>query len=120
MPEDYVPYWDFNILVSDTTKDSSAASIAPSALLALARLVKDKTVTMRYERIASKILNSLTKNYLTKDKNEPGILMHGCFDKPRDLGVDNCTIFSDYYYLEGLAKEENRLFRRQQIQHKVF
>lgn len=104
LPEDYVPYWDFNILVSDTTKDSSAASIAASALLALARLVKDKTVTMRYERIASKILNSLTKNYLIKDKNEPGILMHGCFDKPRDLGVDNCTIFGDYYYLEGLTK----------------
>jgi unsaturated chondroitin disaccharide hydrolase len=104
LPEDYVPYWDFNIPVSDTTKDSSAAAIASSSLLDLARLVKDKTAVMRYERIASKILELLTKNYLTKGWDKPGILMHGCLDKPVGLAIDSCTSFGDYYFVEALIK----------------
>lgn len=89
LPEDYVPYWDFNEPdIPNTVKDSSGAAIACSALLDLARLVKDKTVAMRYKKTASKILESLTRNYLTKDKNEPGILIHGCLDKPMGLGIE--------------------------------
>lgn len=65
---------------------------------------KDRTKAERYEKTACKISESLTKNYLTKGKNELGILMHGCFDKPCGLGVDSCTIFGDYYYMEELTK----------------
>lgn len=104
LPEDYVPYWDFNTRIYDTTKDSSAAAIASSALLDIAKVEKDKTAAMRYERSAYKILESLTKNYLIKGRNDPGILMHSCFDKPRGLATDNCTIFGDYYYMDALAK----------------
>jgi unsaturated chondroitin disaccharide hydrolase len=104
LPADCVPYWDFNTRIYDTTKDSSAAAIASSTLLDLAKVEKDKNAAMRYERSAYKILESLTKHYLTKGRNEPGILMHNCFDKPRGLATDNCTIFGDYYYMGALTK----------------
>jgi len=93
-----VPYWDLNAPISDTTKDSSAAAIASSALLDLARLVKEKNTSKLYNEIAWKILESLTKNYLTKGWDKPGILMHGCLDKHLSLAIDSCTIFGDYYF----------------------
>jgi len=105
LPDDYIPYWDFNDPeIPNAVKDSSAASIAASALLDLVRFVKEKAVAIRYRKTASKILQSLTKNYLAKDKNKPGILIHGCLDKPMGLGIDGCTIFGDYYYMEALTK----------------
>jgi unsaturated chondroitin disaccharide hydrolase len=105
LPGDFVPYWDFdNQKIPNTVKDSSAAAIASSALLDLARLERDETVAMRYKKTASKILQSLTKSYLAKDKNEPGILMHGCLDKPMGLSIDSCTTFGDYYCMEALIK----------------
>ncbi len=99
LPEDYVPYWDFND-PEKSVKDSSAAAIASSGLLTLSNLSRQE----RFKEIAMKILNSLSsKQYLAKGDGD-GILKHGCFHKPAGLGVDECLIWGDYYFVEALMK----------------
>ena len=105
-PLDYVPYWDFNdSAISNTVKDSSAAAITASGLLDLANVVPDKIKAEKYEQMACSIFGSLTKNYLSiRSDSQVGILLHGCFHKPKNVAIDNSLIFGDYYYMEALTK----------------
>jgi len=103
LPEDYVPYWDFND-PKKSVKDSSAAAIASSGLLTLSNLSQQE----KFKEIAVRILNSLSKNYLANE-NEDGILKHGCFHKPAGIGVDECLIWGDYYFMEALMKIRGEL-----------
>ena len=64
LPEDYVPYWDFNDpAIPDAPRDASAACVVASALLELSTyLPGDKGE--RYKDAAMKMLKSLsTENY---------------------------------------------------------
>jgi unsaturated chondroitin disaccharide hydrolase len=108
-PSDYVPYWDFNDPeIPNTLKDSSAAAITASEMLDLSDVELDKTKAGNYEETACKILESLTKNYLTKGKAAPGILMHGCFDKPDNVvAVDNSLFNMGGLLLYGSVSQAN-------------
>jgi unsaturated chondroitin disaccharide hydrolase len=87
LPEDYVPYWDFNDpKIPNAVKDSSAAAIASSVLLSLYESNRKE----RYKEVARKILNSLSSNYLSEE--DEGILKHGCFYKSEEMGVDESLI----------------------------
>lgn len=98
-PDDYVPYWDFNdTAIPNTVKDSSAAAIACSGLLTLSGSEEGK----RFRSFALQIFDSLSRNYLSEGQD--GILKHGCYDKPANVGVDEALIWGDYYFVESLTK----------------
>jgi unsaturated chondroitin disaccharide hydrolase len=97
LPDDYVPYWDFND-PNPSVKDSSAAAIACSGLVTLYELTSKE----KYKEIASKILISLSTNYLSEEGD--GILKHGCFYKPKNIGVDESLMWGDYYFVEAIIK----------------
>ena len=98
LPEDCVPYWDFDDTEKDV-KDSSAGAIATSALLDLSKLSGKE----EFRQAAINILSSLCNNNL-KGAEEDGILAHGCFHKPENEGVDESLIWGDYYFMESLIK----------------
>ena len=33
-----------------------------------------------------------------------GLLLHGVYSKPDGIGVDECMIWGDYYYMEALFR----------------
>jgi unsaturated chondroitin disaccharide hydrolase len=98
LPDDYVPYWDFDDPKKET-KDSSAGAIAASGLLDLSELSEKE----KFKEVAINILNSLCDNYLCEEDKE-GILAHGCFHKPAGVGVDEGLIWGDYYFIEAMMK----------------
>ena len=107
VPDDYVPYWDFDAPhAADTPRDSSAAALSAGGLWELSSLVKDKGRAARFRTAAIKTLDSLTARYLASgDARENGrILVHATTWKSRGLGVDESLIVGDYYYLELLLK----------------
>jgi len=106
LPEDYVPYWDFQAPESpDEPKDTSAAAIAASGLLELETLVRDAAKKEKYHSAAVNILKSLSSSeYLAKGTNSSGILLHGVANKPGNSGVDVSLIYGDYYFLEALLR----------------
>ncbi len=106
LPDDMVPYWDYDISDSDVKwKDSSAAAIMCYGLLQYCLECPSDENRVKYEQLGLKILHSLATIYsVTPLDSEPGLLRRGCFHAPKDFAVSACLVFGDYYYLEALLK----------------
>lgn len=102
LPEDLVPYWDFNApSIPNEPRDASAACIAASALVELAGL----TGNVYYLQAANNILSSLAQNYLYPIREEnPFMIKHCTGAKPANSEVDVPLIYADYYFLEALLR----------------
>lgn len=118
LPADQVPYWDFDApkipreqYPNALVRDSSAAAIAASGLLDLARFEDDPALAGNYLDASRRMLASLSApEYLTRGSGAMGIIRHGCqFFKRQDRdpdNIDSCNIWGDYYYMEALDKLE--------------
>ena len=103
LPNDLIPYWDFNDpSIPNTPRDASAAAVVASALLELSSLNTDALISEKYKGIAIKMLQSLSSDmYLSKDKND-AFLLHSTGNKPKNKEVDVSIIYADYYFIEAL------------------
>jgi len=108
LPDDYVPYWDFDVDDESLNwRDSSAAAIMASGLLRLSGQ-PDRGPS----RLGLNILRSLFENYSVAERaREPSLLRHGCFHAPEKIAVDNGLIWGDYFYLEALVRAQRILAR---------
>ncbi len=107
MPEDMIPYWDFNAPdIPEANRDASAAAIMASAFLELANYVEPDR-TERYREAAKTMLYSLGTNYRAeKGENGNFILKHSVGHLPADSEVDVPLTYADYYFIEGLMRLE--------------
>ncbi len=105
MPEDLVPYWDYNAPgIPNEPRDVSAAAIMASALYELCRY-SEKGVY--YKEKADKIMLSLGCTYASAPGENYGfILGHSVGAKPMDSEVDVPLNYADYYYLEALLRKK--------------
>ena len=57
-----------------------------------------------------RILGSLIDGYSTVDatRSPTRCILHGVYDKPKGIGVDEGTLWGDYFYLEALARATHR------------
>ncbi len=119
LPEDFIPYWDFNAPdIPDAPKDASAACVVASALLELSTFVTDKTKTEEYKTKAEKMLASLSsEKYQSRNVNNM-FLLHSTGHKPNGGEVDASIIYADYYYIEALLRLK-RLKEGKQLNDKL-
>ncbi|TKG96611.1 glucuronyl hydrolase [Puteibacter caeruleilacunae] len=105
LPEDGIPYWDFNAPdIPNAPKDASAAAVAASGMLELSQLVKNNDLSSKYFEQAKKILMLLsTDHYLSNDK-DVSFIQHSTGHKPKESEVDVPIVYGDYYYLEALMR----------------
>ena len=105
LPDDFVPYWDFNASnIPDEEKDVSSAAIAASGLLELSTLVIELEDRERYWNAAVDILTSLSSIYLTEGTNSSGILQHGVGNWNKGTEIDVSLIYADYYFIEAMLR----------------
>jgi len=106
LPEDMVPYWDFNDpMIPNASKDASAAAVVASALIELSGYVEgDKG--QQYLDDAKAMLESLHLNYRSGDIN-PSFLLHSTGHRPAGSEIDYSIIYADYYYIEALLRLKN-------------
>lgn len=103
LPEDMVPYWDFNDpKIPNVSKDASAAAVVASALIELSTYL-DGEASARYLNQAKEMLESLDKNYRGGDAC-PAFLLHSTGHRPAGSEIDYAIIYADYYYLEALLR----------------
>lgn len=103
LPDDYVPYWDFNAPdIPNAPRDASAAAITASALLELSTFVKNGKGD-HYRDMAIKMLKSLHDNYQSGKQN-PSFLLHSTGHWPAKSEIDASIIYADYYYIEALIR----------------
>lgn len=106
LPEDGIPYWDFNDpAIPNAPRDVSAAAIVSSALVELYGYTKNDT----YLNYSKKVVNSLeSENYLLNESIQaPFILDHSTGNWPKKDEVDEPIVYGDYYFLETLLRLKN-------------
>ena len=104
LPEDYVPYWDFDAPgIPDAPRDASAAAIVASALLELAGYVQGEKGA-GYKEAAIKMLQSLSSEAYQSRTSKPSFLLHSTGHWPCHSEVDASIIYADYYYIEALLR----------------
>ncbi len=111
IPPDLVPYWDLIFSPgSAEPRDSSAAAIAAGGLLAAAHCLP-LAEGAAYELLARRMLYSLASRYaVTGHRPGFGQLRHGTYSKKSPFnigvsdGVDECTGWGDYFYMEALTR----------------
>jgi len=102
MPEDLIPYWDFNApKIPNEPKDVSAATIATSALLELMQY--DTANKEKYLDWADKVLLSLNQpQYQTQAI--PFFLAQSTGHLPGNSEINVPICYADYYYVETLLR----------------
>jgi unsaturated chondroitin disaccharide hydrolase len=106
MPEDLVPYWDYNAPnIPNEPKDVSAATIMSSALFELSTMVPERSDY--YLEMANKILNNVSANYRSEPGTNKGFLLdHSTGHLPGNHEIDVPIIYADYYFLEALIRRD--------------
>lgn len=86
--------------------ESSAAAIAASGMLNLAKLTGDPVRGRLYRDYALRILDTLTgpEFLAVETPGWEGILKHGMYHQRKGLGVDESVMWGEYFFLEALSK----------------
>jgi unsaturated chondroitin disaccharide hydrolase len=100
------PPWDFDDPSDNPTEDSSAAAIMAAALLDVGALHPDPSQRRRWTNEGARLLEGLARDYLARDPGRRGLLLHGCYSKPHNIGADAAVAFGDYYFIEAIARLE--------------
>ncbi|ABX41318.1 glycoside hydrolase family 88 protein [Lachnoclostridium phytofermentans] len=111
LPEDLIPYWDFDFDTgSNEPRDSSAGAIACCGMLEMAKYMTNED-SLYYTEMAKKILKALVDRcQVTDTALSNGLLLHGTYakDSPNNpchnRGVDECNTWGDYFFLEALVR----------------
>lgn len=106
LPEDLVPYWDFDALnIPNELRDVSAAAITASALYELSVFSGNK----EYKVTADKIMKTLSSPAYRAEigKNHHFLLMHSVGSFPDRAEIDVPLNYADYYYLEALNRKRD-------------
>ena len=106
MPEDLIPYWDFDCPdIPDTYRDVSAGAIMASALYELFGF----TGNDMYKEKADKMIESLSSPAYRAAQGTNGgfILMHSVGSIPHGSCIDVPLNYADYYFLEALIRKGN-------------
>lgn len=105
LPQDGVPYWDFQAPgIPDTYRDASAGAIAASGLLELSTFTEGAEAA-RYRSTAERALATLAgPQYLTRGSENPAVLRHMVGHLPGGSEIDMSIIYGDFYFIEGLRR----------------
>ena len=58
-----------------------------------------------YGAAGDRILGSLMDSFSTaRQPDSNALILHGVYDKPKNVGVDEGNLWGDYFYLEALTR----------------
>ena len=106
LPEDCIPYWDYDFVEGDEPRDASAAAISACGFLEMAKMTDDSDPDkVIFESAAAQLLEAVIDN-CTGDigVDYDGLICHVTHAKPQGQGIDECAPYGDYFYLEALAR----------------
>jgi len=105
-PADYVPWWDYARANTSDPRDSSAAAIAAAGFLELSTYMSDPSLQSKYYNAALNIQGSLSNPALylanpTPSTPTDGVLLHGTYSLPYNVGINTSVIWGDYFFIQS-------------------
>ncbi len=110
LPEDKIPYWDFDAdNIPDALRDSSAGAINAAALLELSGYMEGEKADIYFKNAETILKNLMSPEYLAK-KGELGgfLLKHAVGNLPGNSEIDVPLSYGDYYFVEALKRYKNQ------------
>lgn len=108
LPQDLVPYWDFDAPVTaETPRDTSAGAIAASALEMLCTQAPQPAKD-RYCDAGLRLLGALATDRYLAPQGSAAILSHATGPNSE---IDTALIYADYYVVEALLRARDILAR---------
>ncbi|MDR2723261.1 MAG: glycoside hydrolase family 88 protein [Cellulomonadaceae bacterium] len=114
LPADGVPFWDlvFND-GDDQPRDSSSAAIAACGLHQLASLETDPRLADRYRAAGQAMIEAVTAYSPQGEGVESdALLLHSVYNLNKNEGVDEGSLWGDYFYMEALVRHLNPRWKR--------
>jgi len=108
LPEDGIPYWDFDAgeQLADQPRDCSAAAIVASALIELQGYLPQQEAS-RYLNEAKRTLKTLSAAPYRAGEKCSAFLLHATGHLPNGYEIDASISYADYYYTEALVRLKN-------------
>ncbi len=107
LPDDLVPYWDFDFTTgSSEPRDTSAGIICACGMMEALKYIDAASEQYSvYKNASSMILEAVIDNY-TADagKDYDGLVWGVTGAKKFDIGIEDCAVYADYFYLEALLR----------------
>ena len=104
LPQDEVPYWDFDApQIPNAPRDASAACVVASALLEMSTYLEGDS-GLKYSNDAVKMLKNLSTHTYFSGHSNPSYLLHSTGHWPNNSEIDASIIYADYYYIEALLR----------------
>ncbi len=106
LPEDNIPYWDYDFTEGDEPRDSSAGVISACGFLEMASMMDDSEPDKKIFENAAAMLTEAVIDKCTGDigVDYDGLICHVTHAKPQGEAIDECAVYADYFYLEALAR----------------
>jgi len=102
-----LPLWDFDVPATGPQHiDSSAAAIAACAFLEQAKqLPPQDPYRLLCQNAAWKTLRDLQQHCSSsQNTSSNGLLLHSVRNMNKNMGVDECSLWGDYFYMEALVR----------------
>ena len=114
LPDDCIPYWDYDFVDGDEPRDSSAGVISACGLFEMARNLDDSDVNKTVFNSAATQLLEATIDRCTDcfGEYDDGLIGHVTAALPQKVGIDQSAVYGDYFYLEALARYINPDFKK--------
>lgn len=109
LPEDLIPYWDYDFIDGDEPRDSSAGVIAVCGMNEMCKYLPDSAPQKAIFKTASAKMLEAVIDHCAGDigVEHDGLIGHVTHAKPQGQGIDQCGIYGDYFYLEALMRFTN-------------
>ena len=105
LPEDLIPYWDFDFTSGDEARDTSAGLIIASGMHEMAKHLDDSDEQKSiYESASAQMIESIIDNCTSDFPTRDGLVKRVTASKPHGYGVDEVGVYGDFFYLEAIAR----------------
>ena len=113
LPEDCIPYWDYDFVDGDEARDASAGVISACGMMEMARNLADDDVNKTiFQSAAVQILEATIDNCTEGvGPYDDGLICKVTAALPQKLGIDQTAVYGDYFYLEALLRYKNPDFK---------
>ncbi len=112
LPDDMIPYWDFDFVDGDEPRDSSAGAVCVCGMLEMARQLPDNDPDkIIFQSAAVQMLEAIIDKCTDLDERDDGLINHVTAALPQRTGIDQTAVYGDYFYLEALARYKNPDFK---------
>lgn len=106
LPDDNVPYWDFDFMSGDEPRDSSAGVICACGLLEAVGYLPDNAPEKSiYKNAAARILEATIDNCTGNIETDyDGVIYKTAGAVPQNSTLEGCAPYGDFFYLEALLR----------------